>query len=82
MNQPGPGNDVLWLGRGRSAPVFTRQSANLAVSGSYLDPFVGDFDGNGCDDVFWYQPGSRADSIWSNDATGWNLPTTTTSGSF
>ena len=33
------------------------------VTGTYK-PFVGDFDGNGRDDVFWYAPGAAADSIW------------------
>jgi hypothetical protein len=35
----------------------------LQVAGSYR-PFTGDFDGDGKTDVFWYAPGSAADSIW------------------
>jgi hypothetical protein len=35
----------------------------LQVTGSYR-PFTGDFDGDGRADIFWYAPGSAADSIW------------------
>jgi hypothetical protein len=30
-----------------------------------LDPFTGDFDGDGFDELFWYAPGSGADAIWN-----------------
>ncbi len=33
------------------------------VNGTYR-PFVGDFDGNGIADIFWYGPGSAPDSMW------------------
>jgi hypothetical protein len=35
----------------------------LPVQGSYA-PVVGDFDGNGTDDIFWYGTGLAADSVW------------------
>jgi hypothetical protein len=30
-----------------------------------LDPFTGDFDGDGFDELFWYAPGSGADAMWN-----------------
>ncbi len=33
------------------------------VTGTYT-PLVGDFDGNGRSDIFWYAPGSAADGLW------------------
>jgi hypothetical protein len=36
---------------------------NVNVNGTFL-PLVGDFDGNAIDDIFWYAPGSAADSMW------------------
>jgi hypothetical protein len=34
------------------------------------EPVVGDFDGNGMDDILWYGPGSAADYIWWYNADG------------
>jgi hypothetical protein len=82
LYRPGPGADVMWRGRAKTAPVFTAGTGPVSIRGSYLHQVVGDFDGNGCDDVFWYQPGTTRDSIWLNSAVGWNLPRSTTSGSF
>src|SRR5699024_138305 len=31
---------------------------------------VGDFDGNGFDDVIWYAPGAGADYLWSSSTSG------------
>lgn len=35
----------------------------ITVRGSYA-PFTGDFSGTGLTDIFWYAPGSAADSLW------------------
>jgi len=37
------------------------------VNGTY-EPVVGDFDGSGRADVFWYAPGSASDSAWYGNA--------------
>jgi hypothetical protein len=62
----GSAPDGLWLakirtGENTAADRFTQVA--VAVNGVY-QPFVGDFDGNGSDDIFWYAPGGSPDSIW------------------
>ena len=55
-----------------SAPVF----------GTY-QPVTGDFDGNGLGDVFWYGPGSVADSMWlASRAGGFVKVSKSVSGSY
>lgn len=39
------------------------------VNGTYA-PLVGDFDGNGRSDIFWYAPGTAGDSLWLTRGTG------------
>ena len=82
MYQPGPAIDVLWRVRSSTAPFFAKGGTGLGIGGSYLYPIVGDFDGNGCDDVFWYQPGPTREAIWLNSQVGWTLPRSTVSGAF
>jgi alpha-tubulin suppressor-like RCC1 family protein len=63
----GSGADTLWSGSSRSttdtvtASRFSAQTIN--ISGTYT-PVVGDFDGNGRDDILWYGKGTLADSVW------------------
>jgi alpha-tubulin suppressor-like RCC1 family protein len=63
----GPGADALWSGKERTSPTtidadrFATQA--MAISGTYV-PVVGDFDGNGKDDIFWYGKGTAYDSVW------------------
>jgi hypothetical protein len=60
---PGTAPDTLWLFDGGGISIH---SYPKAVNGTY-QPFVGDFtsnDGHVADDIFWYAPGSTADSIW------------------
>ena len=70
----GPPDEVLWYAAGGAPdrvdhldwPVggrLTVASRPITVNGLYR-PVVGDFDGNGLADVFWYAPGSAPDSIW------------------
>jgi hypothetical protein len=68
-----PGSDVLVFGQGGApdgivhvTPTDTGVTTSFraeTINSSYV-PLVGDFDGNGIDDVFWYGAGNRPDSIW------------------
>ena len=65
----GSNPDAIWFAKdANDGPTatdrFTVQS--ISVSGSYK-PFVGDFDGDWTDDIFWYAPGPGPDSIWYFD---------------
>ncbi len=62
----GEQNDLLAL----AAAFQDQPTGNVAfdvlkvsVRGSYV-PLVGDFDGDGKTDLFWYGPGRTADSVW------------------
>jgi len=68
--QPGPAIDVLWRGRAPTAPYFTRETADLGITGRFV-PVTGDWNGDGTDDIFFYGPGAAADQIWRSNQTAW-----------
>jgi hypothetical protein len=75
---PGVAPDGLWRNITfpvSGAPSYTASA--LTITGVY-SPFTGDFNGDGCEDVFWYAPGAAADFVWyfNADATFTALPVT------
>ncbi len=69
-------DDQLWRGIGNirdltaadaDALPFTMLSQNL--SGNY-QPLVGDYNGDGRDDIFWYLPGSGQDKVYFGSQWG------------
>ena len=64
----GSGIDYLWSGKVRDDTSGTTQADRFDVTtinifGTYI-PIVGDFNGDGRDDIFWYGPGNTPDSVW------------------
>jgi hypothetical protein len=55
--------DALWLGHpsGRFIPVSDSPQTR---EGRTYEPFVGDFDGDGRSDIFWYGEGANPDALW------------------
>ena len=53
-------DSYLWWANGDLS--FAREKK--PVSTQTFIPVVGDFDGNGLDDIFWYQPGTAFDVMW------------------
>lgn len=61
-------DSYIWWANGDLS--FAREKK--PVSTRTFIPVVGDFDGNGTDDIFWYQPGTDFDTMWfSNGNRTW-----------
>lgn len=77
---PGTATDHRWTNLDTNDSGQFEYSTNpISVNGTY-QPFVGDFDGDECDDIFWYAPGSAADFVWYGDPTGFVSRPVTVSG--
>jgi hypothetical protein len=74
---PGTGADAIWAFNGNG----TMTSIARTVNGNYV-PVVGNFDKGtsaafgGLTDVFWYAPGTAADSVWINTTASTTAPIT------
>ncbi len=74
------GDDIFWYGVGAAAearwvsspsdPTWLRPAAVTATFDGEATPVVGDFDGNGRDDIYWDAPGSGADALWRGSGSG------------
>jgi len=76
---PGTAPDSLWynIDLDDASTDVGRRVMPLAINGRY-QPKVGDFDGDRCDDILWYAPGTASDAIWyfSPDRTFVSMPLT------
>ena len=77
-------SDGGWAGTAQPGVFDKTAMASSEQAGTFL-PVAGDFDGDGDDDIYWYQPGgdplvaetccnheplARRDSLWSADGDG------------
>lgn len=69
-------DDLLFYGPGAAPDMYVltddqgrRRSEATRMGGDHT-VLVGDFDGDGTDDVFWYTPGPAADRIWYHRPEG------------
>jgi hypothetical protein len=61
--KPGTGADFMWWFKTNDHSSQPYTGNDITINGVY-DPMVGDFDGDGASDVFWYKPGTGADFIF------------------
>lgn len=69
---PGSGADRYWAGRADTTPYFSKEGNDLAVNGNF-QPIVGDWNGDGTQDIFWYGPGREPDAVWRSNQLAWNI---------
>lgn len=61
---PGTAADVMWyFGPPGLDGALTITTKTYPINSTYV-PVAGDFDGNGYEDIFWYGPGTAAESVW------------------
>lgn len=59
----GTGADFVWWFKKNDRSDRPYDGNEIVINGTY-DPVVGDFDGDGASDVFWYKPGTGQDVIF------------------
>lgn len=77
----GPAMDHLWTIERSATETLQYTSAPMPINGVY-DPIVGDFDGDGCDDILWYAAGTAADYIWWGGVDGFESQPLTINGTY
>lgn len=80
----GTGQDRIWWGAPRASFGKTASIRSMKEDGAGYSPFVGDFDGNGGADIFWYGRGASAPVWWFRTDTkgSYRSTTLTISGSY
>ena len=68
---PGSAPDYLWTDLAITNGVLSKTQSTLSINGTYV-PIVGDFDKDGCHDIFWYGEGSASDYLWWGGPTGFS----------
>jgi hypothetical protein len=78
----GSAQDHLWYDFAEDGgSSFTYASKPFTVNGTF-EPFVGDFDADGCDDIFWYAPGTGQDHVWYGVPGGFQSHPVTVNGDY
>lgn len=66
---PAPsGAGAAWNGAGRTPPLAASPVGQTLHGGH--EPVVGDFDGDGVDDIVWFGPGDECDTVWWGEGDG------------
>ena len=72
---PGATGDFLWTEikfPETGSPTFVSSPVSVpdsAIAGGY-QPVVGDFNGDECEDIYWYAPGPATDAFWQFNREG------------
>jgi len=79
----GTGQDRIWWGQATRSS-FGTVVRNMKEDGAGYSPFLGDFDGNGGTDIFWYGRGASApaEKIWWSNKNRNGQPAAGTTPSF
>ena len=72
--QPGSGSDLLWLNWTAErdflpVPMQDQDGVNRSIGGRYT-PAVGDFNGDGFDDIYWYGVEGASESLYYGRSDG------------
>jgi hypothetical protein len=64
LTRAGGDGSTSWWAPDLSSPHVETRSVSLTVDQVFGSPVTGDFNGDGNDDVLWYEPGPGSDFMW------------------